>query len=247
MRKLLVFVIASMLLIPFGCGKETANKEVVVPKAEQKLAKMGAADVKEINTNKPTYDRMEIEDRGKAYSVEMFQDRKISFESNFKGQILLLSPDGEELMTVNGKNKYYLPAKDGKYFVWLKNNAIPSDYYIIIKTFNKAAFNADADEKPGTKIDKDGVITGVVDSKTDPVDYYYFSVLADYDVRLYHDNADVDVVLMNKYNEETPTVKNKPATLFIMDAQDLYIKVTAKEGKISTPYEINLKRIKNDL
>ena len=234
------------MLISLGCGKKEAKQEQL-PTAEQKLIQMGAQDVKSIKTNKPTYDRMELEQRGKAYSFEMFQDRKISVETNYKGEISLFSPEGEKIINIGDKTKQYLPAKDGKYFLWLKNNAVPSEYYIIIKTLNKANFNADSDELPGTKLEQDGLITGVVDSITDPVDYFSFPVAADNDLRVYYESPYVDVVLMNKYKEETKVLLKQPANLFILDTQDFYLKVTPKKGKIGVPYEINLKRVKNAL
>lgn len=239
-KKYLAFILLiSFLFISVGC-----QKQEVAPEQTSQQTKTGAgpSETKAIMTNKPIYDRMKATEKGKAYEVELFADRKISIETNFKGQVLILSPEGDFIKKVSEDNKYYICAKDGKYSIWFQKDAGLKDYYLIVKTYNKTRNFEDANEQPGTFVEKDGVISGVVDSITDKEDYYYFKVKANQNLRIFYNSQDINVSLTNEIGEETPCPVNVNSDTYILNSQELSLKVTPKDNAVGVQYEIKIAR-----
>ena len=231
-----VFLLIFLLVVSVGC--QNKNPQQTSQETEGNLP----SATKAIKANTAVYLRMNKQEKGRAYNIKLYPDRKISIETTFKGEMLLLSPEGGLLKKITDANKYYVCAKEGTYNIWIENNQVPREYYFIVKTYPKTQNMVDSNELPGTSVEKDGIITGVVDSKTDAVDYYYFQVKAEQNLSIFYTSPEIKVSLVNKAGDENPCPPDVKSDIYIVNPEEVYLKVAPKDGAVGVQYEIQLAR-----
>lgn len=238
-RYFIVFLLMFLVVVSLGCQNNKAPQQ-----ASQVTEVNLPAAAKTIKANTAAYLRMNKQEKGRAYNIKLYPDRKVSIETTFKGEMLLLSPEGGLLKKITEDSKYYVCAKEGTYNIWIENNQVPREYYLVVKTYPKTQNMTDSNELPGTIVEKDGSITGVVDSKTDAVDYYHFQVKAEQNLSIFYTSPEIKVSLVNKAGDENPCPPDVKSDIYIVNPEEVYLKVTPKDGAVGVQYEIQLTRSK---